>query len=289
MTIVYHTYRTSCATVRQPPGFGDFLRGSIALAILAPDKPFSLRLDFADHPIGRFLRDRPRLDRPSGEVHEFFNDRMQLLPPFLEGLGPDAAVAVTTHLQPDMSRFTDDARRLVLSQLAFDESIEAAAESLARGISEDGFAILHVRVADGVNGVDPAEKRGLIRYISRRLTPRWGRRVAVISNATPLKREISDICGLPLIDTRTVHLGECTGTDIDVRDTLVDFALLSRASEIHSWSNYAWKSGFSSWCACLHGIPFVEASLEPTVTERIGRALRARLRPLAAAIGLARR
>jgi len=289
VTTVHHTYRTACTTVRQPPGFGDFLRGSIALAILSLEKGFSLRLDFTHHPIGRFLREQ----RPSGaapqQVVEFFNDRAALLPSFLDGLDPGASVAVTTNASPDMRLLTDEVRALVLPQLAFDDVIDSAAASLARTIHDGDFAILHVRVADGVATVGADERRGLIRYVKHHIMPKWGSRLAVVSNATSLKKELSDSCGLPFIDTGAVHLGECSGTEADVRDTLIDFALLSRAGEIFSWSNYAWTSGFSTWCACLHGIPFVHVRLQPTLGERLGRAVRTRLRPVAAALGLTRR
>ena len=43
----------------------------------------------------------------------------------------------------------------------------------------------------------------------------------------------------------------------EIRDTLVDFAILSRASVIFSHSEYSWDSGFSRWCACLHDVPFI--------------------------------
>src|SRR6266700_2762309 len=40
---VVHTYRTSCKTVAQPPGFGDFLRGTITLFELSRKYQFDLR------------------------------------------------------------------------------------------------------------------------------------------------------------------------------------------------------------------------------------------------------
>ena len=113
MTTVYHTYRTACTTVRQPPGFGDFLRGSLALAILSLENGFTLRLDFAHHPIGRFLREKIPPDRSPQDFVEFFNERSPLLRAFVESLGPDESVAVTTNTHPDMSQFTEATRNVV--------------------------------------------------------------------------------------------------------------------------------------------------------------------------------
>lgn len=290
MTTVYHSYRTAYTTVRQPPGFGDFLRGSLALAILSFEKGFALRLDLDHHPIGRFLREKVPPDRSPEDFVEFFNERSPLLRTFVESLGPDESVGVTTNTHPDISLLTEATRHVVRSQLAFDDSVETSAAALARTISNGPFAVLHIRVADGNSGIGAGEARALIRYVMRHVKPKWGAQVAVISNAKALKQHIADTCGLPFIDTAAVHLGECTGTNSDVRDALIDFALLARAGEIFSWSHYPLKSGFSYWCAVLHAIPFVQ--IPPLgVGERLKRRLvymRWRAIQLAAALGMIR-
>jgi len=124
VTTVYHTYRTAYTTVRQPPGFGDFLRGSLALAILSFEKGFALRLDLDHHPIGPFLREKVPPDRSPEDFVEFFNERSPLLRTFVESLGPDESVGVTTNTHPDISLLTEATRNVVRSQLAFDDSVE---------------------------------------------------------------------------------------------------------------------------------------------------------------------
>lgn len=275
---VTHVYRTACSTVKQPPGFGDYLRGSISLAILALDHDFHLNLDLSNHPIGRFLHANTVQTEPSGDIVEFFNERAPMLPKFIEGLGRDTSVFVTTHLSPDIDRINDQVRDLVREQLIFDLTIESTALSLASKISDGEFAILHVRVADEHFQSRSPQVRQLYDYIEEHLLPTWGRRLAVLSNNKAVKEVLSARYNLLYIDTGMVHLGECNSTESDVRDTLIDFSLMSKASAIFSYSVYSWKSGFSSWCACLFNVPFVEIRLSPDDGASAARMLLGRMK-----------
>jgi len=275
MKIVRHTYRTRCTTVRQPPGFGDYLRGSIALAILSQEQGFSLKIDLSQHPVGAFIRDnRPATD-PKGEVAEevaeFFNERAALLPSFLENMGEDASVSLTTNCFPDVDKVTDAVRELVRSQLTWESSIEASAEDIRRQISAEAFAILHIRVADEHFQARSVRMGSLCSHIEKHVLPNWRGRLLVLSNNQAVKRALSDKYSLPVVPTGTVHLGECNGVESDVRDTLIDFAIMSRASTIFSHSAYSWNSGFSRWCACLHNVPFVTIRLPFDPLLRIGK------------------
>jgi hypothetical protein len=271
MKVVRHTYRTSCATVRQPPGFGDYLRGSIGLAVLAIEQKFSLEIDLSHHPAGAFLRDKRKPIALPGEVFEFFNERSHLLPEFLANLGNNESVTLTTHFSPDMGKVTDAVRELVRSQLEWDESIEAPAEGIRKKISDGAFAVLHVRVADNRFHARRVGVRPLCSHIEKHVLPVWHDRLAVISNNQAVKKALSERYGLPLVSTGAVHLGECNGMEAAVRDTVIDFAVMSKAIAIFSCSEYAWNSGFSRWCACLHGVPFSAITLPSNPVSRMAR------------------
>ena len=51
-----HVYLTSCKTNPQPPGLGDFLRGTIALFYLTESTGYTLSIDYNSHPIFSFLK-----------------------------------------------------------------------------------------------------------------------------------------------------------------------------------------------------------------------------------------
>lgn len=53
------------------------------------------------------------------------------------------------------------------------------------------------------------------------------------------------------------HLGEGVKLDVEkVKNTLLDFYLMSLSYSIHSFTSYPHGSGFSYWCAKMYGIPY---------------------------------
>jgi len=59
----------------------------------------------------------------------------------------------------------------------------------------------------------------------------------------------------------------------EIRDTLVDLAILSRASVIFSHSEYSWDRGFSRWCACLHDVPFISIRRPSNPVARVAQTI----------------
>jgi hypothetical protein len=77
----------------------------------------------------------------------------------------------------------------------------------------------------------------------------------LVSNSTAVKDALTggNIHSLP---TAICHIGQNqTPTDEQLRDTLLDFFLMSRASEITGFSTYQ-RTGFSLECATLYNIPY---------------------------------
>ena len=264
MITLHHVYPVACTTYASPPGLGDYLRGSIALAHHARERGHALQLDFSSHPIGRFLRVPPPAPPVEAPFEEFFDVRATMVYDWLDELTPGSPARLSTNLLPHDSRIDDEICAIVRRQLDFEPAILEAAERLHRRIADDRFAVLHLRVADADFHGEQAASVPLFHYVETRIVPTWGRRIAVVSNNASMKKALSLRFGLPLIDTAAVHLGAHRGSPDGVRDTLIDFALLARASQIYSHSVYGWKSGFSHWCATLHGIPYERIELAPT-------------------------
>jgi hypothetical protein len=265
MITLHHVYPTVRQGGVKPPGLGDYLRGSIALAWHARRLGYRLHLELSEHPIGRLL-DPAALTMPatSGDFIEFSAGGATGLYEWLETLTPASPTRLHTDLLPHASRIDPEVCQTVLSQLRFVPEVSARAADLHRKVSSADFAALHVRMSDDDFRTQRGPADPLLRYIESRIVPAWGRRVAVLSNNDNVKRLLCDRFGFPLLESSTVHLGESQADDIGVRDTLVDFTLMGRAAKVYSHSFYNWKSGFSHWCATLHGVEFEQIELTPT-------------------------
>jgi len=260
-TTIVHTYRTHCVTVSQPPGFGDFLRGSFFLAIFCREHNIQLFLDFSQHPIGKFVNPICTPDTSSLTPEEFFNERKEELVPYLRTLSAGQTALITTHANVADTAITDADRLLIQSHLCFTDEITSDVAAIIEKIGSTQFAVVHIRVADEDMNNPDIVVRGLTRYITQHVIPAWGKQVAVLSNNGKLKELLSKHFNLYLIDTSAVHLGECNSTDLHVRDSLVDFALISKSSHIYSYSVYGWKSGFSKHCANLFDIAYTQIQI----------------------------
>ncbi len=61
------------------------------------------------------------------------------------------------------------------------------------------------------------------------------------------------------------HSGEKENDDVnldEMRDTMLDFFIMSKARKIYSISPYNWGSGFSEWCSKVYDIPCVKGYFE---------------------------
>ncbi|MBT3067041.1 hypothetical protein [Rhodoferax sp. U11-2br] len=255
-TTIVHTYRSHCLTVSQPPGFGDFLRGSFFLAIFCRENRMLLVIDFSQHPIGKFVQSVCFPDTSSITPEEFFNDKKAELLPYLRALTPGQVALITTHANVVEAEITDADRLLIQSYMCFSDEVTNKVAATIEKIGSPHFAVVHVRVADEDMHNPDVVVRGLIGYIKKNVVPVWGKHVVVLSNNGKLKNMLSVHFKLHMTTTSAVHLGECNTTDLHVRDSLIDFALLSKASHIYSYSVYGWTSGFSKHCSNLFDIPY---------------------------------
>jgi hypothetical protein len=229
---------------------------------------FELQIDFSAHPIGCFVHPQNIHSQTSAQVVEFFNERTNLLPEYLRWLVSGQRAFLITNAFPQESETNDETRRLVRSQLTFNATVRNQAASIIDMIGRP-YAVFHLRVTDQLAGsasINPKLVRRLTRYLSCNVMPTWDHRIAVLSNNRHLKQAVTSHLNLPTIDTCAVHLGESKEEDTannGVRDTLVDFTLISEAATIYSYSNYSWRSGFSKQCSELYNVPFTD--LRPVI------------------------
>lgn len=84
----------------------------------------------------------------------------------------------------------------------------------------------------------------------------------IISDNNEVKKIIANVQLFPREKMKWLcnpiaHVGEGSGGDRDqIKNTLLEFFLMSKASWIHSMTVYPHGSGFSLWCSQTYGIPY---------------------------------
>lgn len=272
---VVYAYISSCATVRQPPGLGDFILGTASLFNHSCTYGFRLRVDVSDHPVrhvlGRhddmFLHDYEGLECIGH--HEFFNDRRNDVAPFLEKIvanhPSNAYVVLTTHEFPpepvsaDAKRFIQ--RLLTPSMHVYTEFMDILKQF---GFEAHQYAVIHIRSDD--NFGRPREDHVSKTFVDRVLAngdvfkDYDAAKILVMSDSYEIKKQISEDMGFRFLDTRPCHNGsqayfgdddgdlasQSADTERMMHDTFIELFLAIHASHMFCHSVFGRISGFAS-------------------------------------------
>lgn len=82
--------------------------------------------------------------------------------------------------------------------------------------------------------------------------------ILLIADTNEIKLLLNDeFPNIKFLVYNITHLGEGVGLENEkVKNTMIDFYLMSKSSAIYSLTSYPHGSGFSYWCAKIYGIPY---------------------------------
>jgi hypothetical protein len=128
-------------------------------------------------------------------------------------------------------------------------------------LNNSKFSVIHIRVGDkfifDTNNVVEKSILSNLFYNLKFLLNDKSRKYLILSDCTNLKMWFNpyDNCFFQM--KQIAHLGEQPVLIEDsVKNTMMDFYLMSRASHIYAYSTYPNFSGFSKWCAVIYNIPY---------------------------------
>jgi hypothetical protein len=285
LTKVVNVYQTQFIDFKAS-GLGDYLRGCITMLQLLrtlkrhTGSDVAFEMDLRNHPMSKFLSCDESLERPANyatlgnfhvdslmveydendiayqhivrEVVRYFNKIQQ--PTFF------------THCCKEniYTEVLDSEKALIRSKLQPSAQLETyIAESLTRLGVTGAYSVLHVRMDDAVcfpHAVGSSQATlndRLMQDLEAAVRSKVdaNKTYVLISTNTAVKEALTggNIHSLP---TAICHIGQNqTPTDEQLRDTLLDFFLMSRASEIAGFSTYQ-RTGFSLECSTIYNIPY---------------------------------
>lgn len=269
--VVVHTYQPVCRTVSQPPGLGDFMRGTVALFQWSRIYRFELRMDFTSHPLSQLIQPHDTIPGIGKQkVREFFNQQNSELEPYLAGLSGRRNVFVFTHAVP-LESIDDDCRAFILRRLQPVGKLSAYLETVRTKLSLNHFCTVHLRMGDHLIGESASLLPIIDRWFRERIIPQWGTNILVISDNSGIKDALQKQFGIKIISTKPVHLGQCLPAEADnndVHDTFAEFLLMAQSDHIYQYSVYPWGSGFSDLCAALFDVPLEKMTGELPASGR---------------------
>ena len=296
---VVNVYQTQFVDFKAS-GLGDYLRGSFMMFQLLRtlEKYTGVHLDFdmdlRNHPMSRFLICDQELERPVDytklgnfhidsllvnqdendiayqhivrEIVRYFNKIQQ--PTFFAYCCKDLVY----------TEILDSEKTFIRSKLQPTSDMETyITESLTRLGITGAYTTIHVRLDDAVcfpHAVGTSQAtlntqlmEDLITSVRSKIDE--SKTYVLVSSSQAVKDALTG-GNIKSIPTAICHIGQNQEpTDEQLRDTLLDFFLMSRSEEILAFSTYQ-RTGFSLECSHIYGIPYTMTQVEDKeMTERL--------------------
>lgn len=271
MPHVVHVYLKNCRTNPQPPGLADFLRGTIALYKYAQEFNFKLYVDYDSNPVfkylaynGNYIRDHedsmvyelipsqhfPTYEMIDGALNELFRRK--------KSFTVVTNSFYTKGVEGRMDNFgpiTEDCRKFMRSLLVPTAELKAAIDvvySTIGLVDGTGYDVIHLRFGDRfLNGgaFDPVALGVTVEKIRALMAANPGRRYLMLTDSGPMGAAIKrELPALFYWENKKIHLGDLRNDVTGVKDTLIDFFLMSGGDVLYSRS-----SGFGIICSMLYG------------------------------------
>lgn len=274
-------------------GIGDFLRGSFFLMQLSKMLKLDFEMDISNHPISQFIINKglnPEIDYNTVEYKIGMNRpsnhdlRYILNPPnnmyfdidFINKIISELnksnteCFALFSNAFPIFYNFKDEGMNYLKSQLLPNQiMVKYIDETLKKlNLKKHTYAVLHLRTGDKYLSENEVIDSNFINeintHIDKIIVP--GKKYLLLSDNTVLKAHLANRPIFYVLLNKIEHLGgeisikgaENNGIkDNDaLKNTMLEFYLMSYSNSILSISVYDHISGFSKYCAEIFKIPF---------------------------------
>jgi hypothetical protein len=246
----HHCYNKPQTETENYWGLGDILRGTLQLYMLSKKMKFTLYVDTSLHPISKYL---VPTENPHAELIQLSKDMIMMISddaPLEEIIGnlSDTVYYFFTNAQCT-EPYDDDCKAFMKSIMTPIPSLES---ELNTRIPFKTYSILHFRLGDKelVNNKGGDISQNILRLIEENKEANS----VLISDSVSLKTYPHISEKVHVLNTIPRHLGRCDDIE-SIKDTLIDFFILSRATHIKTYSCYNWISGFVFWAHQIYDIP----------------------------------
>jgi len=280
--IIVNNYQSSYANGKAK-GFGDFLRGCYYLLQYCDKNKFQGKIDFSNHPLSYFLKNNVFMEKKNlifkfddinaefiiGEKNDIQNkitDNYSLFQDFLNKQKiDDSTIFIFTNSFPisNPSKKHKDTMKFILEPT--NEMVEYSKTILEKiNLLNKPFTIIHIRFGDEYlihheknfnSKILDKLKKEIEQFI---LSLTSNHHYLLLADNNSIKKYIID--HYPFIKTffkDISHFGEGVHDEKEkIKNTMVDFYIMSYAKNIVSYSCYLHGSGFSKWCATTYNIPY---------------------------------
>jgi len=275
---------------KKSPGFGDFLRGCFFVRQLSKILNIDFELDISNHPISNYIINNGKneninynninwitgLNRPDPNIVSFSTNPpnnkyidINYVNQIISNMNKteNEVFALFTNSFPIYYNFTDEGKEFMKSKLIpndiMSKYIDDSLNKLT--LTKNSYAVIHIRTGDNSLTTKSVEISIInkIKYIINKIVNPQ-KKYLIISDNNCIKLIFNNKSNCYFNITKIEHLGgeHNTNKNIDgIKNTLLDFYLMSYSNSILSMSIYDHISGFSKYCSEIYKIPFVNIKI----------------------------
>ena len=285
---IYNVYKETYIN-KHATGFGDFIRGCYFLLDFC--KIYNLKYNiFILHPISNYLQNTPTYNISDSLISTIsffdftnFNTNIQLvynnsnmdelntkLLSYIQTLSVIHNTIFVYNTVFPIFQICQETKTKIFNILSPNYEMNMYVEKTLHELQLQKYIYkaIHIRYGDDYfikNGTQKLYKResirSLINHIRKIINVKD--QYLIISDNNFIKKIIqTHFANTKCIFKEITHLGEGSILNKEnVKDTLLDFYLLSYANYIYNFSNYQHGSSFSKWCAITYNIPYISIQL----------------------------
>jgi hypothetical protein len=279
---IVNVYLLECQGGEKTPGLGDYLRGSFSLLQLCKLLNLEFAMDLSAHPLSKYLNkalpvegvDYSRVHyykefNLETSWHEAYNAEHNVNINYINGIiswlnnqqGP--VVSIFSNSVPFFFKFRPEGIRIIREYIEPNEEMK---ENINRALTNlklqpKKFGVIHIRTGDHYLKGEKLLNNRLVLKIKKKLITMTNPKCnyLIISDSNELKRYLINFPNFHMMFKTIEHLGgeSVNKENIDgIRNTLLEFYLMSNSNSVLSMSIYDHISGFSQFCCVAHEIPF---------------------------------
>jgi hypothetical protein len=254
-------------------GFGDFLRGCFCLIQICRKNNFEFDCDISNHPLSEYMENQQKnininyneIYTNSIEIYNnlniqsnsnFYNEFMNLLKKV-----NDKIYYTCTNSFPLFQIVNEDVE-FIKNKIEPNSymKLEIIKKMNDLSLCSKQFSVIHIRSGDQclVNGqlIDVKYATHLF-ILLKNILDNKNNKYLILSDNNNIKMLFKkyDNCIFDIIPI--THLGvNCKLKDDNVKNTLLDFYLMSHSNNIYAITVYEHGTGFSKWCSVIYNIPY---------------------------------
>lgn len=259
LALTYHPCNRTTDDTNNFWGLGDILRGALSMFQLSKKYNFQLIIDFQHHSFSNYLKSEPHkyinLILENKDNIPFIEDNE--IEAYLQNNSNEVSYLFTNcHLRGEI---TDECKQFIKNILTPNKEFQKYIDEtfLYYHIPEH-YHILHFRLGDSflIRNQKSDFSNAMNKYYQ------WKEEVDIlISDSLIFKENIKENIkendkDIIILNTKPVHLGYANHSN-NIKDTLVEFFIITKSKKIKTFSIYNWISGFVNIVHEIYDIPLV--------------------------------